>query len=84
MRSFTSNLAELARTVIAVIIGVVLALILITVSTGAPGHPELIEQQQMNNRQLQYISCLLLIPPEDRIPEAVASCQVDIDSLEGG
>jgi hypothetical protein len=68
--------AELARMIVAVVIGVILALILFVLASRSPGHNELYQQQQMVSEQLRYVSCLLLIPPDERVPEAVAGCQI--------
>lgn len=58
---------------------ILLSLIITAFVVGGPNHEEILEQQIRVEQQLTYISCLLLIPPEERIPEAVATCQVPTD-----
>lgn len=71
------DLSRLISSVLTVIIGVLLTLALISVLSTTPGHDELHQRQQIIEDQLQYISCILLIAPDERIPENVAACQLD-------
>jgi hypothetical protein len=82
MKPLVSKLGRVAVSVLTVIVGVVLTLALISVVSSTPGHDEIYNRQQMVEDQLRYISCLLLIAPEDRIPEAVAACQIVPDATE--
>ena len=76
MRQWLDDVSTLARTVVAVLIGIFLAIAVLTVVSSAPGHDELFERQGRIEQQLTYLTCILLIPSEHRGPEAVASCQV--------
>ena len=71
------DLTRLISQILTVIIGVVLSVALISVLSTTPGHDEIHQQQQIIEDQLLYISCLLLINPDDRVPDAVAECQVN-------
>lgn len=75
MDSTLSRAGSLTVTALTVMVAVLLALALFSVTSASPGHRELHQRQEMMEQQLQYISCLLLIDGE-RTPEAVASCQV--------
>jgi hypothetical protein len=81
VRRWLDDVSTLARTIVAVVIGIFLAIAVLTVVSSAPGHDELFERQMVIENQLRYVSCLLLIPPDEQTPEAVAACQV---SPEGG
>lgn len=76
MNPLLSKFGQWAVSIATVIVGVLLTLALISVLSSTPGHDELHNRQQMIEDQLRYISCLLLILPEDRVPEAVAGCQI--------
>ena len=76
MRQWLGDVSTLARTIVAVLIGIFLAVAVLTVVSSAPGHDELYERQMVIENQLRYVSCLLLLPSDERVPEAVASCQV--------
>lgn len=54
----------------------ILGLVIVALIRGGPSHEDLLERQDTIEGQLIYISCLLLIEPEDRTPEAVAQCQL--------
>lgn len=73
------DLGRLISSILTVIIGVLLTLALISVLSTTPGHDEIHQRQSVLEGQLRYISCLLLIPPDSRVPEAVAECQVNPD-----
>jgi hypothetical protein len=62
--------------VVAVMVGVLLAVAVLIAVSRSPGHDEIYNRQQMLEDQLRYVSCLLLVPPEERVPEMVAACQV--------
>ena len=76
-RWLISGLSELGKQVIAVLPGVLLSLAVIASLSSAPGHDEMLEEMSTITDQLTYISCLLLIPPEERVPDEVAACQVE-------
>lgn len=71
------DLSRMISSVLTVIIGVLLTLALISVLSTTPGHDELYQRQDRIEAQLRYVSCLLLIHPDDRVPDAVAACQLD-------
>jgi hypothetical protein len=70
------HLTDLARLIVAVFVGVMLAILVFIAISRSPGHDDIFQRQQMIEDQLRYMSCLLLIEPADRIPDAVAACQV--------
>lgn len=53
-----------------------LVLIFAALVTSAVRGPSTRERITSIERQLTYVSCLLLIEPPDRTPEVVADCQV--------
>jgi uncharacterized membrane protein len=73
------TVTNLVSSVLTVIIGVILSLVLISILSTTPGHDEMFQRQTVIENQLRYVSCLLLIPPDERVPEAVAECQVTPD-----
>jgi hypothetical protein len=62
--------------VVAVMIGTLLLLILFFALSDEPSDQAIYDRQEQILHQLAYVSCILLIPPDERIPEAVAACQV--------
>lgn len=70
-----AELSNLARTVIAVIIGVVLAVAIFVALSSSPDHRDLYERQERIENQLQFLSCLLVAEVPDA--SAIAACQVN-------
>lgn len=69
------ELSNLARTIVAVIIGVILAVtIFVTLST-SPDHRDLYARQERIENQLQFLTCLLVAENPDA--PTIAACQVD-------
>lgn len=54
-----------------------LTFILAVVLIASARSPSMSERVDELDRQLQFVSCLLLIEPQDRTAEAVAGCQVN-------
>lgn len=76
--SRVNRFREWGNLILILILGSILLLGVISAATGRSVPHERLEQQlTVVTRQLEYVSCILLIPPEDRIPDAVAACQVD-------
>ena len=59
---------------IASFLGVVIALLVVVLLGGAPGHNELYDRQAQMSNQINYLSCVLLLDPGERVPEVVAGC----------
>ena len=68
--------ADIAKITIGVVISLVIVFTLLVAVSNQPTHDDLSARQTMMEEQLRYISCILLIPPDDRVPEAVAACPV--------
>lgn len=68
---------RLASEVLTVMLGVILTLIIVTLLARQPGHDDIYARLEVMEHQLQYVSCILLIPPADRLPDNVAACQLD-------
>lgn len=64
---------------------ILLGVILVWIGIATTSGPSINDRLDRIENQLAYVSCLLLITPEDRIPEVVAGCQVfPVDSTSGG
>jgi hypothetical protein len=79
-RRVTTLLLDLIRTVIAVVVGVVLVLVLLFVVSSGPTDQELYDRQEQMMDQIQFLTCINLLTPFQRSPEAVAACQVAPDA----
>lgn len=70
----------LARWALIVIAGVLILAVGLGIFSAVTGrsvsHNRLEERIIQLEDHLQFISCLLLIAPEDRLPDAVAACQI--------
>jgi hypothetical protein len=77
---YVSSLTDMAKAVLAVMIGVLLTIIILVSLSSSPGHSDLYIRQQMIEERLAFIACLILTPPEERTSVAVTACQaVPID-----
>ena len=70
-----SNLTDMAKAVVAVMIGVLLTIMILVSLSSSPGHSDIFARQEMIEQRLAFISCLILNTPEERTPEAIAECQ---------
>ena len=71
-----ANVTDLAKAVIAVVIGVLLSLVILIQIGNEPGHDDLVSQQNMILDQQRLMLCLMLYPEEQRqTPEVLAACQ---------
>ena len=75
-RPTRSAVIRLIQLIIGVMVGTLLTVIIIALVSPAPGHRDLYEQDQIIQQQLAYMTCVLLIPPDERIPVRVAECQM--------
>lgn len=71
------TVVRLASEVLTVMLGVILTLIIITILARQPGHDDIYDRLEVMEHQLQYVSCVLLIPPDERLPDNIAACQLD-------
>lgn len=63
--------------VLAVMVGIILTLLILQLASGeTTTHGDMSMRIGRVEEQLAYQSCILLIHPEDRIPDRVAECQV--------
>lgn len=53
-----------------------LSFILVWALVASARRPAISERLDNIEHQLSFVSCLLLIPVEERVPQAVADCQV--------
>lgn len=67
-------------TVATVVVGVLLTVALISVVSSTPGHDELHNKQIVLETQIRFLTCLIMIPPEDRTADVIAECQVPPDN----
>lgn len=51
-------------------------LIFSLVTGGARSHEDIIERIDHAERQLSFLSCIVLTQPADRTPEAITACQI--------
>jgi len=55
-------------------LGMVLVIVLLVLVSDEPGNQEIYDRQSQMLTQLNYVSCLLLVEPGERVPEVVAGC----------
>lgn len=73
-----NNLSNIIQAALTILLAIIIGWGIINGITGRDvNHIEIVERQDALDDQLRYISCLLLIEPQDRDPSAVAECQVE-------
>lgn len=78
-RDIMTRVGSVAISVLTVIVGILLTLALISVLSTSPGHDEIANKQIVIEEQLRFVSCLLMVPPDDRTPEVIANCQAPVE-----
>lgn len=76
-RVLIGELSDLAKSVIAAMIGVLLALAVFFALSTTLGHDDLNKKLDTIITQNETIICLLLVEPETRVPQNVAECQTE-------
>lgn len=74
-RALIGQVSDLAKSVIAAMVGVLLALAIFFALSTTPGHDDLNKKLDTIITQNETIICLLLVEPEARVPQNVAECQ---------
>jgi hypothetical protein len=72
---YVSSLTDMAKAVLAVMIGVLLTIVILVSLSSSPGHSDLFARQEILEQRLAFVACLILTPPENRTPETISECQ---------
>ncbi|MCI0679659.1 MAG: hypothetical protein L0Z63_11550 [Actinobacteria bacterium] len=68
---------KIAVYTLVVLMAFIVSLIIWSWLARTPSHEEILEHQVTTEAQLAYLSCLLIIHPDQRTPEAIAGCQIN-------